>query len=180
MDPLTEALRNVFGLLTNGIQLTIPLVVFVVIALFIFNFLKKKYGWKWIGSALAAMLIFFSLSFFLIHTVNLSQGFSSTDTSLVPPDIRNTPEFQADQPNVFFLLFSLLIQSLFSGVVFSILAMPFAFAGVAVFDALSPKVKGVWSRILITCFLASLVTIVLLGFFPWILVSLVYLAFFGI
>lgn len=180
MDPLTEALRNVFGLLANGIQLTIPIVILVVLVLFIFNFLKKKYGWKWIGSAFAAMLIFFSASFFLIHSLNLLSGFSTTDVSLVPPDIRNTPEFQASQPNVFLLWGGIVIQSLFTGIVFSILTLPFAFAGAAVFDSLSKRVKGVWSRIIITCFLASLATIVLLGFFPWILVSLVYLAFFGI
>ncbi len=180
MDPLSEALGNVISLLVSGIQLAIPLTLAVVLGLFLFNYIQKKYAWKWIGAALATMVVGFTLFFFLVHVVNLYSGLSATDTSLVPPDIRNTPEFQADQPNVIILLLSSAWKSILTGIIFSILTLPFAFAGVAVFDALKPRVKGVWVRIFATSFLASVVSIILLGVFPWILVSLIYLAFFGL
>lgn len=180
MDPLTEAVGNVISLLVNSIQLAIPLTIAVILGLFLFNYFQKKYAWKWIGAALATMMVGFTLFFFLVHAVNLLEGLSATDTSLVPPDIRNTPEFQADQPNVIILFISALWKSILTGIIFSILTLPFAFAGVAVFDSLKPRLKGVWSRIFATSFLASIVSILLLGAFPWILVSLIYLAFFGL
>lgn len=180
MDPLTEAIGNVISLLVNSIQLAIPLTIFVILALFLFNFIQKKYAWKWIGSALATMVVGFTLFFLLVHVVNLYSGLAATDTSIVPPEIRNTPEFQADQPNVIILLLSTVWKSILTGIIFSILTLPFAFAGVAVFDALKPRVKGVWMRIFATSLFASAVSIILLGAFPWILVSLIYLAFFGI
>ncbi len=180
MDPLSEGIQTIFGLIINGIQITIPLTLATICGLFLFNFFKKKYGWKWIGSTLASLSVGFAILFFLIHTINIYNGFAATDTTLVPPDIRNTPEFQADQPNVVLLLVAALFKSAVAGIILSILVLPFAFAGVAVFDALKPRVKGVWPRIILTCFAASLVLVVLLAAFPWILVSLIYLVFFGL
>ncbi len=179
MDPLSQGIQTLLGLIVNGIQWTIPLTAATVGGLFLFNFFKKKYGWKWIGSTLASMVVGFTILFFLLHTINIYHGFSATDSSLVPPDIRSTPEFQADQPNALFLLAGALFKSAVAGVILSILILPFAFAGVAVFDTLKSRIKGVWPRIFVTCFLASLVLIVLLAAFPWILVSVIYLIFFG-
>lgn len=177
MDPITDAIRAVIGFFINGIQLTIPLTLAVIAGLFLFNFFQKKYGWKWIGSAFATMVVGFTLILFVIHAVNIFHAYSVTDTSLVPPDVRSNPLYQADQPNSILLLGSALLQAFLSGIIFSLVVLPFAFAGVAVFDSLKPRVKGVWTRIILTCFLASLIFILLLAAFPWILVSLVYLAF---
>lgn len=161
-------------------QLGVVFTLLVIPALFLFNFFQKKYGWKWLGAALATMVTSITFVFFLFHVMNIFAGFGATDITLVPPSIRNSPEFQADQPNLFFTLGSALIQSLFSGIIFAILILPFAFAGVAVFDGLKKRIKGVWPRIFLTSFLAALMFIIVLGIFPWILVSLIYLAFFGL
>lgn len=163
-----------------GIQLGVIFTLCTIPSIFLFNFFQKKYGWKWLGATLATLTTTIALVFFIIHVMNIFSGFGATDINLVPPSIRNSPEFQADQPNLFFTIGSALLQSLFSGIIFAILILPFAFAGVAVFDGLKKRVKGVWPRIFITCFLAALVFILVLGVFPWILVSLVYLAFFGL
>lgn len=177
---LAELVSAVISWVWVGIQLGVIFTLCTIPTIFLFNFFQKKYGWKWLGAALATMITAITLVFFLFHTMNIFAGFGATDITLVPPTIRDTPEFQADQPNLFFTVGAALIQSLFSGIIFAILILPFAFAGVAVFDGLKKRIKGVWSRIFITCFLAALVFILVLGVFPWILVSLIYLAFFGL
>lgn len=179
MDPLSEGIRSIFGLIWTSIPITFIFTLAAILGLFLFNFFQKKFRWKWAGSALAALVAGFTLLFFLIHMSNLYHGFTSTDSTLIPPDVRNDPLFQADQPNIIFLAISALIQSIISGIIFSILILPFAFGGVALFDGLKTRVKGVWPRIILICFLASVVFILLLGAFTWLLVSLVYLAFFG-
>lgn len=174
-----NGIRSLLDLIWTSIPLAIIFTCATIIGLFFFNFFQKKYGWKWTGAALTTMVVCFTLFFALVHFSNLYAGLTTSDPSLIPPEVRNNPEFQADQPNVLFLIFSILIQSALSGIIFSILILPFAFGGVALFDSLKTRMKGVWPRILLICFISSVLFILLLGVFPWILVSLVYLAFFG-
>lgn len=179
MVDVSELLRSGLDLVFVSVQLTFILTIGVVAALFLFNFFQKKFQWKWAGSTLLTGVVFFGAIFFLIHVSNMVAGLSASDTSLIPPDIRQDPAFAAGQPNVIILLASSLVQSLISGIIFSILLLPFAFGGVALFDTLKNRMVGVWPRVIVVCFLSSLAAVILLGAFPWILVSLIYLAFFG-
>ncbi|MBM3282067.1 MAG: hypothetical protein FJY86_01855 [Candidatus Diapherotrites archaeon] len=162
-----------------SIPLSMILILGTVFGLFFFNYFQKKFQWKWLGASLATGIVFFTIILFIIHSVNLFSAYALTDSSSIPADIRNDPLFQADQPNPLILFVSAFIQSLFSGIVLALISLPFLFGGVALFDALRVRVKGVWSRLALICFLASGLMVILLSFFPWLLVSLVYMVYWG-
>ncbi|MEK6821193.1 MAG: hypothetical protein AABY11_02215 [archaeon] len=180
MDPITDLILNLFSLFFTAIQLGIPILILSMGLTFVFNKIQKRTQLKWISAATLTLFMSFFVFFFLLHTFNVGSGVAQTDLSGVPTDILNNPDFQAAQPSAFDFISSILVKSFVGGIVFTLLILPFAFAGVAVFDALKKKYRGVWTRYAIVSFLGGIAFIALLFFFPWIPVSLLYLVFFGI
>lgn len=180
MDVLGVFFSTFLGLLVDTVRLAIPLLTLTLIGVFAFNFIQHRTQMKWIGSAVLTLFGLFTLALFLLHAWNILNGVLDTNVNQIPPDVREQSEFSVAQANPFFLLGGALVQSIVTGVVLTLLTLPVAFLGVIVFELLKKRVKGVWPRLALTCFLGSLVFILLLAAFPWILVSLVYLAFFGL
>ncbi len=170
-----------FGLVVNGVLLTIPLLVLVGIDLFLFNRVKSQTKWKWFQTAFASIFILVAGILIIVTIWNVGNGFIDTNVDQIPPDVRNNPQFQLSQVNLFLLLGQGILQSLLSGLILSAILLPFAFVGMGVFEWLQKKRNiPVWEGILLTCFLGALLLLILLAAFPWIPVSLLYLAFFGI
>ena len=48
------------------------------------------------------------------------------------------------------------------------------------FEVLQKRFPGMWPRLIIVSYVFSLVALLLIVIFPWVPVSLVYLAYFGI
>lgn len=180
MDPITWLFVNVFDLLVSAAQLFVPVLISALILTFIFNFVQKKTGWKWIGAASLTLGISFMTFFLLLHLSYLVGGIGQTDLSQVPLEIRTNSAFAQSQATPLELVLRIIPQSLITGIIFALLVLPFAFIGVSIFDALRKKIKGFWLRFGLTTFIGCLLFILLILAFPWIPVSLVYLAFFGI
>lgn len=180
MDPISWLFVNIFGLLVSAIQLFVPVLVCALILTFIFNFVQKKTGWKWIGAAALTLGVSFVAFFLLLHLSYLVGGIGQADLSQVPLEIRTNPTFAQSQVTPLALVLRIIPQSLITGIIFALLVLPFAFIGVSIFDALKKKIRGFWVRFGITTFIGCLLFILLIVAFPWIPVSLVYLAFFGI
>lgn len=179
MDPITWLFANVFDLLVSAAQLFIPVLISALILTFIFNLVQKKTGWKWIGSAALTLVVSFTLFFFLLHTSNILGGWSNLDASQVPAEIRTNPTYVGNEVSPLSLFLRIIPQSILTGIVFALLVLPFAFIGVSIFDALKKRMKGFWVRFGVTVFIGCLLFILLILAFPWIPVSLLYLAFFG-
>ncbi len=104
MDPISWLLINLYGLLAGGIQLFIPFLLATLVLTLVFNFVKKKTGWKWVGSASFTLIASFTLFFFLLNVYFILGGSAQTDVTQVPEDIRASPMWVQSQSNVFFLL----------------------------------------------------------------------------
>jgi hypothetical protein len=179
MDPITWLFVNVYDLFVSAAQLFIPVLVCALILTFIFNIIQKKTGWKWIGNAALTLIVSFTLFFLLLHASNILGGLSDLDATQIPPDIQNNPTFIQSNATPLSLLLKIIPQSILTGIVFALLVLPFAFIGVSIFDALKKRMKGFWVRFGITVFIGCLLFLLLILAFPWIPVSLLYLAFFG-
>ncbi len=179
MDPITWLFVNIFDLVVSAAQLFVPVLACTLILMFIFNLIQKKTGWKWIGAAALTLVVSFILFFFLLHVSNILGGLSNLDVSQVPAEIRASPAYIANEVSPFSLLLRIIPQSILTGIVFALIVLPFAFIGVSIFDALKKRLKGFWIRMGVTVFIGCLLFILLLLAFPWIPVSLIYLAFFG-
>ena len=162
------------------VLLGIPILIITVILTFVFNIVQKKLKTKWIQAAVVTLFVSFFIFFLAVHTLNILNGASVTDPASIDADAVNNPDYMASQPSVLSLFINALIKSFIVGVIFSLLLLPFAFLGVSVFDFFQKKIPGIWSRLAIVCFLSAILLVVLLAAFPWIPVSLVYLAFYGI
>ena len=180
MAGINDVISAAGGLIITSIQLTIPILLLTVFFLFVFNFVQKRTGRKWIGACAITLFAVFLVFFLLVHTLNILNGVSQTDIEQIPPDVRADSAFQSAQANPFVLFFSSILKSILAGGIFALIILPFAFMGVSVFDVLQSRVKDIWPRIILTCWLFSIVLILLLAAFPWIPVSLVYLTFYGV
>ncbi len=179
MDPITWLFVNIFDLVVSAAQLFVPVLICSLILLFIFNFVQKKTGWKWIGAAALTLVVSFTLFFFLLHFSNILGGLSNLDASQIPPAIREDPQYAQNESSVVSLVLRIIPQSVLTGIVFALLVLPFAFIGVSIFDGLKKRIKGFWLRFGITVFIGCILFLLLILAFPWIPVSLLYLAFFG-
>lgn len=179
MDPISWLVVNIAGLIVGALQLFVPFLIVTLILMFIFNFVQKKTGWKWIGSAALTLLVSFTIFFFLLNLWFILNGAGQTDVSQIPYDIRDNPLFDQSQSSTLALVLRAIIPSVLAGIVFTLLLLPFAFIGVSIFDLLKKRFKGFWVRFGLTVFLGCILFIFLLAIFPWIPVSLVYLVFFG-
>ena len=180
MGLLETVLSTFFGLIPLMVQFTLLFVIGSLYFLFWFNYVQKRTGYKWLGSAALSLFAGFFTLLFLMNIALILAGISSTNIEQIPPDVRENPLFVQSQRDVLSLLVSSFIQSILSSLILTLLLLPFAFLGVGIFDGLKPRVRDVWSRILFACFVGSLLFVLILSIFPWILVSLVYLTFFGI
>jgi hypothetical protein len=181
MDPFTLLLINLFSLASRALQqLFIPFFVGGVILTLLFNFVQKKTHWKWIGSTILTLFLAFTLFFLLIHSWNIWNGLTAFDPTQVPPPIQENPEYAQSQLNPFSWGGRAVIVSLIAGVLFTLVVLPFSFLAVSLFDALKKRFPGFWMRMGIVSYASAVFFILLIILFPWIPVSLVYLAFFGL
>ncbi|MEK6970669.1 MAG: hypothetical protein AABW68_03150 [archaeon] len=179
MDPFTWIITNILGLLAGGAGLFIPVLACALLLTFLFNFVQKKTGWKWIGAATLTIAASFIAFFLILHLSFLLGGLSNTDISQIPPDIRDDPLYAQTVVSPIELGIRIIPQSILTGIIFSLLTLPFALFGVFLFDSLRKKIKGFWLRFAITTYAGCVLFILLIVFFPWLPVSLLYLAFFG-
>ncbi len=180
MSVEAEILSNLFSLLVSGLLLFPWVAGATLIGLFIFNFLQKKLRWKWLGAAVLSVLVFCIIVLLALNLLNFWNGWQNTDLSLVPSDIREQAEFQNDQASPLIVFLQVVLQSFISGILFTIVLFPFVFLGWMLFEVLKKRFPGTWPRLIITAYVFSLLALVLVIVFPWIPVSLVYLAYFGI
>jgi hypothetical protein len=171
-------LEGLLAVIGSAIFWFIPLAVVIIIGLFIFNYIQRQRNWKWIGTSTATIFV---MMFILLFGFNLSVIISAneqTNVEQIPLELRENPNYEETSP--FALAGIAFVKSILGGVVLTVLLMPFAFLGMATFESLKKRIKGVWPRIFITSFIWAAVGSLLLLWFPWILAGLIYLVFFAL
>ncbi|MDP2666496.1 MAG: hypothetical protein Q8P05_03280 [Candidatus Diapherotrites archaeon] len=177
VDLLGQALSYLGGWI---LALFIPLLMGVLVGILVFNAVQHRTGWKWVPAAGFTLLLLWTLLFFLVNTSNLLNGLQNTDLSVIPPDVQGDKVYQDSQPHPILFFFRALFQSILGAFVFTILSFPFVFLGMMSYEWLSKRTKNVWYRLIGVAGIWSLLLGALLTAFPWILVGVIYLAFFGL
>ena len=170
-----------FSVLGGTIPFFLPLLIATLIGLFAFNWVQKKFKWKWLGSSITTVYILWLVLFLFVHAWNIYSGLQQIDPSIIPDDIRADPLFSATYGvDPLPVLVQAIIQSIVTAGIFALLTMPFIFLGLVTFELIGKRTKSFWIKLIANTWVWCLILVVLFVGFPWILTGLIYLAFFGI
>lgn len=178
MVVLEDIISGFFAVLGSAVFWFIPLSIVTIVGLFFFNYIQKRKKWKWVGNSLVSL---FALSFIFLLGFNLliiNSAVQNTDIEQIPIELRENPDY-LETP--WFVLAGLaLVKSILGALFLCVFLFPFAFFGMTTFELLKKKVKGIWPRIILTCFIWAGVGSIILLWFPWVLAGVIYLLFFGL
>ncbi len=170
-----EIVFSIIDLLKGAFLLSLPVFLFVFVAVLVRKALEKKYKWNWFKSSImTTFFLVFSLVFVLYVTPASSVFLSGTQ----PPILTSLAPTLAQTIGSLFVQF---VRLIVVSILLTFLLMPVEFVGLFLFEQVSQKLKIAYSiRLFITVFLATLVCSVFLIFvMPWIIPGILFLIFFG-
>lgn len=173
-NTVLDILFGLIELVKGAFLLSIPVFVFVFIAIFVRRALAKKYKWNWFKSSIiTTYFLVFSLVF-VLYALPILQVLT------IPGQIV-FPEFQPTILEQFVPLVIQFARLLIVALLLTFLLMPIEFVGLFLFEKISEKTKHAFSvRLFATVFITmAVVSIVFLFIAPWIVTGILYLIFFG-
>ena len=174
-DIFLLAFFSLLDLLKGSIIFSIPVFVFVFVAIFVRKALAQKYGWQWFSSSLVTTYFLVFSLVLVIYALPIVDVNNSVQNYPILPELAPTP-LEIAAP-ILLQFFRLLVVAL----ILAFILMPIEFVGLFLFEKISQKIRAAYVvRAFLAVFASTFFSLAIIIFLvPWIVPGIIFLIFYG-